>query len=500
MSPVFQRWLILAIVSVALFLIVVDVTVLYLALPALTHDLQASASQKLWIVNAYALAVAALLPSTGTLGDRLGHKQLFVYGMMVFGVASLLAAFSPSATVLISSRVLLGLGAAMMMPSTLAIIRIVFEDPQQRALAIGIWASIASGGAAVGPIVGGFLLEYFWWGSVFLVNVPIILIALPIAYRFIPTIARNPNRAFDGVAAIAVMIALVTFTLGIKTLGNFAQEWPLGILLLVISVLAAWGLHARQRHTGQPLLDFALFHHPVFRAGCATAVTATAVLLGMELAITQRFQLVYEMSAWEAGLSLLPIPVSAFLVGPISGHYLHRIGVHRTLWLSLLIAGVGFTLYALTLHATLVVQFVGFVFIGIGIGAAMTAASNAMLLNAPLELSGMAASIEEVSYEMGAALGVAVLGSLLMVIYNLSFDVPASLSLSAEQSAQIAHHIDSAVDALKHLTGTQAQALRQQINLAFDQAVLWVTWLSAVALFLISAWIYRLRTKSQKLR
>ncbi|MET0184026.1 MAG: MFS transporter, partial [Achromobacter sp.] len=165
-DPSAKRWLILAVISSALFLIVIDMTVLYTALPTLTHALNANASQKLWIVNAYALVVSGLLLGTGTLGDRLGHRKLFIAGLVVFGVASLCAAFSPTPAFLIAARALLAVGAAMMMPATLSIIRLTFLDERERAMAIGIWAAVASGGAAVGPVLGGLLLEHFWWGSV----------------------------------------------------------------------------------------------------------------------------------------------------------------------------------------------------------------------------------------------------------------------------------------------------------------------------------------------
>lgn len=169
----YKRWIVLLLVSSMLFLIVVDVTVLYTALPRLTHDLNASASEKLWIMNAYPLIVAGLLPAAGMLTDRIGHKTLFISGLPLFALASLCAAFSPSATALIASRGFLAVGAAMSMPATLSIVRQVFSDPQERAIAIGIWSAVASGGAALGPLIGGILLNNFWWGSVFLINVQI---------------------------------------------------------------------------------------------------------------------------------------------------------------------------------------------------------------------------------------------------------------------------------------------------------------------------------------
>lgn len=202
-----RRWLVLAVVSVALLLIVIDMTVLYTALPRLTHDLAATASAKLWIVNAYALVVSGLLLGMGTLGDRLGHKRLFLAGLAVFGAASLAAAFAPEAGSLIVARGVLGVGAAMMMPATLSLIRLTFTDTHEQALAIGIWASVASGGAAFGPIVGGALLEHFWWGSVFLINVPIVLVAIPLAWWLIPKGGATSTRPWDGFGSLLFMAA-----------------------------------------------------------------------------------------------------------------------------------------------------------------------------------------------------------------------------------------------------------------------------------------------------
>src|SRR5690606_8520698 len=192
-----NRWLVLAIVSSALFLIVIDMTVLYTALPTLTLELAATASEKLWSGNAYPLVVAGLLPGLGTLGDRLGHKQMFLAGLSVFGLASLAAAFSPTPAMLISARVLLAVGAAMMMPATLSLIRLTFTDEKERAFAIGIWAAVASGGAALGPVVGGVLLEWFWWGSVFLINVPVVILALIFGALMLERRPGNPDSPWD---------------------------------------------------------------------------------------------------------------------------------------------------------------------------------------------------------------------------------------------------------------------------------------------------------------
>lgn len=485
------RWLILTIVSSALFLIVVDVTVLYLALPHLTRDLGASPTQKLWIVNAYALTVAGLLPGAGALADRYGYKRMFVSGLVVFGVASVIAAFSPAPHILIAARALLAVGAAMMMPATLAIIRHVFEDQQERAVAIGIWAAIASGGAALGPVVGGLMLEYFWWGSVFLLNVPIILIALVLAIVWIPRSQPNPARPFDPVASVLIMVALVSLTFAIKSFSAAEPSPWQAFSGMLVSGLAAWGFAARQVRTQVILIDFKLFANPVFSAGSLTALVACATLMGMELAISQRFQLITGLSPLQAGLAILPIPLAAFVAGPLSGHYLQRIGVQRMLWMSLALTGTGFASYVLAMNAPLWIQIPTFILIGTGIGSAITAASSAMLLNAPANQAGMAASIEEVSYELGAALGIATLGSLLSAVYSTTIRLPDHGGLNQSLITGIESSIDQAISLTTELPDALARTVMEAAHSAFDRGFVAVMSASALLLVITSVVVAR---------
>lgn len=211
-----RRWWVLLTVSAGLLLISVDMTVLYTALPTLTGDLHADASQKLWIINAYPLVSAGLLLGTGTLGDRVGHKRLFLAGLVIFGAASTMAAFASSPGMLITARAFLAVGAATMMPSTLALIRLTFEDERERGVAIGIWGTTSVVGTALGPVLGGFLLEHFWWGSVFLVNVPVVLLALVAAVFLAPGGSGRADRPWDPVASVYVMLGLVGLVYAIK--------------------------------------------------------------------------------------------------------------------------------------------------------------------------------------------------------------------------------------------------------------------------------------------
>lgn len=267
---------------------------LYTALPRLTHDLAASASERLWIVNAYRLVMAGLLPAFGTLGDRYGHKRFFVTGLAVFGAASLLAAFAPTPGILIAARVILAVGAAMMMPATLSIIRITFTDDRECSLAIGIWTSVSSGGAGLGPIIGGFLLEHFWWGSVFLINIPIVIIAL-----IASTDSGEPVEGMGFIGSVQILIGLVGLVFAVKEMSRLRGNLTVGMTAGLIGAVAMFFFIKRQRKSVSPLIDLQLFKNPRFTTGVLTAILANFALIGMEFVFTQRFQLVMECHLWK---------------------------------------------------------------------------------------------------------------------------------------------------------------------------------------------------------
>jgi len=477
-----NRWLVLIIVSVAVFLIVVDLTVLYMALPRLTQDLAATASEKLWIINAYPLVVAGLLPGAGTLGDRLGARRLFIWGLLVFGAASLAAAYAPSPVLLIVARGLLAVGAAMMMPATLAIIRHTFTNARERGLAIGVWAAIASGGAAIGPVVGGLLLEYFWWGSVFLINVPVVLAVLPLALVFIDQQAGTSKQPWDLTGSLQIMVGLIGVSYAIKELSKPQPSLLATVLAAAIGAGFLWVFARRQKHAAMPLIDFTLLRNPLFAAGVAGALVAAVAMIGTQLVMTQRMQLVLDMTPLQTSLFFLPFPLGSFVAGPLAGVCMQRFGTVRLLWSSLLLGGLCLFVYAALYRAGLPVQMFVLAVMGLGFGAAMTTASSAIMHNAPAQRAGMAASIEEVSYELGGAMGVTLLGSLMSVVYTATLVLPESLAVAPV----VYDSLDEALLVAQNLEASAAAHLVTLARSAFEQAFVSVL-LAAAALMTATA-------------
>ncbi|WOI58289.1 MFS transporter [Palleronia sp. LCG004] len=480
-----NRWLVLAIVSSALFLIVIDMTVLYTALPRLTQDLAATATEKLWIVNIYPLVVAGLLPGLGGLGDRVGHKHMFLLGLAVFGVASSAAAFSPVPAALIASRVLLAVGAAMMMPATLSLIRLTFTDEKERAFAIGIWAAVASGGAAIGPVMGGLLLEWFWWGSVFLINVPIVICALLAGASVLVNRKPDQGHPFDFIGSVQVMVGLVGLVYAVKEVAKRDPSPLAAGIAFAIGAIAMAVFVRRQRASAHPLIDFALFRNARFTSGVVAGLVASGALIGVELVFSQRLQLVLGLSPLEAGLMILPIPAASFLAGPMAGLAMPRLGATRVLSSALALTGLALIAFLLTHQGPTALWLSVLAVMGFGVGATMTAASSVIMLSAPEDQAGMAASIEEVSFELGAALGIAILGSVMTALYTRAMTVPTGLD------ATVADSLDEALMAAETLSDTAAMHLTTLARGAFDDAFVGVIALASIIVLGAALGIWR---------
>ena len=489
-----RRWLVLATVSAGLLMVSVDTTVLYTALPTLTSDLQADASQKLWIINAYPLVMAGLLLGAGTLGDRIGHKRMYLTGLALFAAASLLAAFAPSPPVLIAARAFLAVGAAAMLPATAALIRITFDDEHERGIAIGVWGTMAVLGAALGPIVGGLLLQHFWWGSVFLLNIPVVLLALAATAALVPGGSGHRDRPWDLIASLQAMVALAGLVYAIQ---EAARPGPMPLAIagaLLAAAAGCWMFVRRQRRQAYPLIDFSLFRNRSLLTGVIAAALAMAATAGIDLVLTQRLQLVLGLTPLHAGLIVTAFAAGSLPVGVLAGGLLHRTGARPLIGGGLLLGALGVLVTLLLTPGAVALLgggrspawvVPGLVLAGAGLGIVMVAASAAIISGAPPRRAGMASSIESVSYELGSLAGVTVLGTILTAVYTHTIHLPATAP------AQAAGSIDQARAAAGHLPAGQARTLLDAAASAFGNGYTLALAITAIALAAGSAFTYR---------
>ena len=521
-----HRWLLLMMVGLGLLLVTVDITILLTALPVLTHELHASAAEGLWIVNAYPLFSTGLLLGAGTLGDRIGHRRMYLVGLVIFGLASLMAAYAGSVAVLVLARVLQAVGASAMLPATLALIRVGFSDERERALAISVWACLSLVGAILGPLLGGWLLGHFHWGALFLVNVPIIAVAW-LGTWFVAPEQRNPNAdPWDLPSSVLALLALSSLVLTIKTATHPPIDLGLLGAALATGLVAGLAFVRRQRRLTHPLLDFSLFRNPAFAAGVLGAVSVTFTTGGVLLGVSQRFQWVAGYTPLQSGLLASVLFVGTLPSSILGGLWLHRIGLRRLIAGGLAVGALGMLVAAQALpwhpsglpaaHEGLGWLVAGLLLAGLGLGATISVASTAIVESAPPHRAGMASSVEEVAYEFGALLSIALLGSLLTGLYTVFVQLPPGVDAAAARSISAALDIVAASggalpDHLAHLgqhlsptlpepglTGSlpaggatarqQAASLLAAAQTAFDRSYTVVMHLGAVILT-CGAWI-----------
>ena len=521
-----HRWLLLMMVGLGLLLVTVDITILLTALPVLTHELHASAAEGLWIVNAYPLFSTGLLLGAGTLGDRIGHRRMYLVGLVIFGLASLMAAYAGSVAVLVLARVLQAVGASAMLPATLALIRVGFSDERERALAISVWACLSLVGAILGPLLGGWLLGHFHWGALFLVNVPIIAVAW-LGTWFVAPEQRNPNAdPWDLPSSVLALLALSSLVLAIKTATHPPIDLGLLGAALATGLVAGLAFVRRQHRLTHPLLDFSLFRNPAFAAGVLGAVSVTFTTGGVLLGVSQRFQWVAGYTPLQSGLLASVLFVGTLPSSILGGLWLHRIGLRRLIAGGLAVGALGMLVAAQALpwhpsglpaaHEGLGWLVAGLLLAGLGLGATISVASTAIVESAPPHRAGMASSVEEVAYEFGALLSIALLGSLLTGLYTVFVQLPLGVDAAAARSISAALDIVAASggalpDHLAHLgqhlsptlpepglTGSlpaggatarqQAASLLAAAQTAFDRSYTVVMHLGAVILT-CGAWI-----------
>ncbi|MER6090146.1 MFS transporter [Streptomyces bluensis] len=481
-----NRWVVLVVLCASLLLVALDATVLHVAVPAVTEDLKPSGVELLWIVDVYPLVCASLLILFGTLGDRIGRRRVLLLGYGLFGVASGLAAVAENASMLIGARALLGVGGAMIMPATLSILRQVFPDRRERALAIGVWTGVAAVGAAVGPLLGGFLLEHFWWGSVFLVNIPLMIVSLPVGRLLLPESTGDRNGPWDVVGALMAAAGLFGVVLGVKRLGS--GDSPFDLYTLFPLVLGAGLLAAfvrRQKRRPHPLVDLRMFARPAFSTSVGCIVLAMLALVGLELIAAQYLQLVLGLSPLQTGLRMLPLTIAAMAAGLLGAQMLRRFGPRRMVSVGFcLTAGAVVLLTVMGTQDNPALLLVGFILLGFGLETTLFGAYESMLSEAPQTQAGGAAAIGETSYQLGAGIGIALLGSVMNAAYKPGLSGVPGVPESA--SAAAGHSLGEAYQVAGRLGGSPGEALRHAARDSFVHG-LHMTLLVSAALLLLGA-------------
>ncbi|CCH31190.1 MFS transporter [Actinosynnema sp. NPDC047251] len=464
-----REWAGLAVLAMPTLLLSMDISVLYLALPHLSADLGASANQQLWILDIYSFLLAGFLVTMGNLGDRVGRRRLLLIGAAIFAVASVVAAYSTSAEMLIATRALMGVTGATLMPSTLALISNMFHDAKQRGTAIAMWASCMMAGGALGPVVGGLLLQGFGWGAVFLMAVPVLAVLL-VAGPFLLPEFRNPDPGKLDLVSVALSLAAILPVIwGVKEIARVGPE-VLPLVAVVVGVVFGWLFGVRQRRLEHPLLDLGLFASRSFSAALTILLIAGATLGGIFLLVSQYVQLVETLSPAEAGLWLMPVGLSiavGTMVGPKLGQKLSP-GV--AIAAGLLVSVVGFVLLMLIGESSgLPMLLAGIVILYIGAGPAIALGTNAVVGSVPPAKAGAAASVSETSNQLGVALGIAAFGAIGTAVYQGAVTVPADVTGEAREVA--GESLAGATAVAQDLSGGVAEELSRAAHEAFMSAL-----------------------------
>lgn len=476
-----RQWMTLMAILLVYIPVAIDATVLHVAAPTLSVALGSSGNELLWIIDIYSLVMAGMVLPMGALGDKIGFKRLLLLGSAIFGIASLCAALSPTAMTLIASRALLAVGAAMIVPATLAGIRSTFAEASQRNMALGLWAAVGSGGAAFGPLVGGILLEHFYWGSVFLINVPIVLVVIAINAKVVPRQPARREQPLNLLQALVLIAAILMLVFSAKSaLKGQLALWLTALVALGGAAMLTWFIR-KQLSAARPMVDMRLFTHRIILSGVMMAMTALITLVGFELLMAQELQFVHQKTPFEAGIFMLPVMVASGFSGPIAGLLVSRLGLREVATGGMLLSAFSFLGLALTDFSTQ--QWLAWGLM------TLLASSSAIMAAAPKEKAAAAGAIETMAYELGAGLGIALFGLILTRSYSASIALPSGLSGTMAQQA--ASSIGEAVSLSQALPAGVAQALMAAAKTAFIQAHSLVLATAGVLLLLLAAGIWR---------
>jgi EmrB/QacA subfamily drug resistance transporter len=452
-----RRWWALAVLSFSLLIIGIDNTILNVALPHLSESLHATNSQLQWIIDGYTIVYAGLILTMGSLGDRFGRKGALSVGLAIFGAGSIASAFATTSTMLIATRAFMGIGGALIMPATLSILSNVFTDPRERGRAIGVWAGVSAGGIAFGPVMGGMLIAHFWWGAVFLVNVPVVIAALVAGHYVLPT-SRDPEAPrLDPLGAVLSIAALMTLLWGLieapsKGWGSSGILTAFTVGLVLLFTFVAWELH-----TDHPMLEIRFFRNARFSAANAGVTMVYFALFGSSFLITQELQFVLGYSPLKAGIAMIPIAFPMLILGPLSARLVERFGTKIVVSGGLFVVAAGlYWMSLVTLDSGYFDIMLPMLTLACGMGLSMAPATESIMGSIPRSKAGIGSAMNDTTRQVGGALGVAVIGSVLASVYrphvveNLSHTV---LGKAAAGSGPTAQQAQQGINAIRDQLG-----------------------------------------------
>lgn len=464
-----NRWLVLFAALLASLPVVINMTTLHVAIPTLTTSLKATGTQVLWIIDIYALMMSGLLIPMGTLADKIGSRKLMLNGLLLFLIASVFASLVTSANLLIVARAATAFGAAMIMPSILSIIRTVFEDDKERALALGAWSTVGAAGGAIGPLIGGYILTHSSWNWVFLINAPLIALILPLGYIVYPKSQTTSSSKWSIDQALILVVGLIGCVYALKSFfkGDVSPVEKFGSLAIGLSAIFVF--IRIQLRSKNPLLDLGLFKKPAICVGLVLALLVAGAMAGVEFTIAQELQFVFGKTPLEAGAVMLPLMLATAIGGPVSGFFVGRYGVRSVATTSLLVsAGCLFSLAAADFSTMNALIITSLFLLGLFLAVGLTASSIAIMSAAPPEKAGAAGSIEAVGYELGMGLGITLFGLLLAQSYRKAIQVPAEIASSIPVQGTLS--IGDTMIAAKALDSASAETLVSAAKVAFSSA------------------------------
>jgi DHA2 family multidrug resistance protein-like MFS transporter len=473
MSPKAGRkeWIALGVLALPLLLVSMDVSILYFAVPFISADLGVSATEQLWIFDIYGFVLAGLLITMGSLGDRIGRRKLLILGALAFGVASLAAAYAQTPEQLIAARAVLGIGGATLMPSTLALIRNMFHDPAQRGKAIAFWSAVMMGGISLGPVLSGFLLEHFWWGSVFLVNTPFMLLLLVLAPVLLPEYKAAVRGRFDLFSSVLSLAAVLPVIWGIKELAAHGMA-ALPVVSIVVGLLVGLAFLRRQRTAEHPMIELPMFRNRAFSGALAANTIGMVALVGNAVFMTQYLQLVLGMGPLKAALWSLVPSVAVGAAAPLGTALARKVDRAYVLGGGFVVAATGFgVLTQMHVDSGLVVLLVGAGLLAAGLVMVMSLVTEAVVGAVAPERAGSASALMETCSEFGGALGIAVLGSIGTAAYRSDLDTHLPTGLPAGVGAAAREGIAGATAAAAHLPAAAADALLTAARASFSHSM-----------------------------